>query len=158
MYDPNPFTYTDGERVMISDRYLIYRAIKGEPLEIWGDPDRILETCCVKDFLQIVEKALIANHEGGLYNIGSGGSTLDERIRGIARVFNPPGIESAIIYCPKKRNAQQFVLDIEKTKHELGYQPRFSWVDYLIDFKKEMETQPFAKLWGYEKDYFDSSV
>ena len=153
MYDPNPFTYTDGKKVMISDRYLIYRAIKGESLEIWGDPDRLLETCSIKDFLQIVEKSLVANHEGGLYNIGSGGSTLDERIHGIANVFNPPGKKSEIIYCPRKKSAQQFVLDIEKTKLELGYQPQSTWVDYLIDFKREMETQPFAKLWGYERDY-----
>lgn len=157
MYDPNPYTYTNGEKVMISDRFLIYRAIKGEPLEVWGDPDRLLETCCIKDFLQIVEKSLIAKHEGGLFNIGSGGSTLDERIRGIAEVFNPPGKQSEIIYCPHKRNAQQFILDIEKTKRELGYKPQYSWNDYLIDFKKEMDTQPFAKLWGKESDYFDFS-
>ena len=157
MYDPNPYTYTNGEKVMISDRYLIYRAIKGEPLEIWGDPDRLLETCCIKDFLQIVEKSLIAKHDGGLYNIGSGGSTLDERLRGIAKVFNPPGKQSKIIYCPHKKNSQQFILDIEKTKLELGYKPQFSWTDYLIDFKKEMETQPFAKLWGKESDFFDLS-
>lgn len=157
MYDPNPYTYTNGEKVMISDRYMIYRAIKGEPLEVWGDPDRILETCCVKDFLQIVEKTLSADHEGGLYNIGSGGSTLDERIHAIAKVFNPPNKQSEIIYCPQKRSAQQFVLDIEKTKLELGYQPQYSWEEYLVDFKKEMETQPFAKLWGEEKDFIDLS-
>ena len=31
-------------------------SIKGEDIELWGDPDRLLETCSVKDFLQIVEK------------------------------------------------------------------------------------------------------
>ena len=36
LYHPNPYTYTDGEKVMISDRYLIYRAMKGEKIEIWG--------------------------------------------------------------------------------------------------------------------------
>lgn len=154
MYHPNPYTYTDGKKVMISDRYLIYRAMKGEPIEIWGDPNRLLETCCVKDFLQIVQKTLEANSDGGIYNIGSGGSTLEERIRGIIDVFSPKDKKSSVIYCPEKRNAQQFVLDIRKTVQELGYHPKYSWRDYLIDFKLEMETQRFSKLWGREEDYY----
>ena len=127
--------------------------MKGAELQIWGDPDRLLETCCVKDFLQIVEKTLTANVEGGIYNIGSGGSTLDERVKAIAEVFNPKDKRSNIIYCPEKRSSQQFVLDITKTKKELGYEPRYTWKEYLLDFKKEMEEQPFGELWGYESDY-----
>lgn len=154
LYHPNPYTYTDGEKTFISDRYLIYRAIKGEDLEIWGDPNRILETCSVYDFLQIVEKTLEADIEGGIYNIGSGGSSLKERIEAIAEVFNPAGKKSSIIFKPEKKNCQQFVLDIRKTINELGYEPKYSWKDYLVRFKEEMETQPFAKLWGKESDYY----
>lgn len=153
LYHPNPYTYTDGEKVMISDRYLIYKAIKGEKIEIWGDPDRLLETICVKDFLQIIEKSLTADVDGGIYNVGSGGSTLKERIEAIVEVFSPENNKSEIIYCPEKRNAQQFVLDITKTCKELGYFPQFSWKDFLYDFKKDMQEQPFAKLWGKEEDY-----
>lgn len=154
LYHPNPYTYTDGKKVMISDRYLIYKALKGEDIELWGDPNRLLETCAIKDFLQIVEKTLIANVDGGIYNIGSGGSTLRERIEGIVDVFNPINKKSKIILCPEKRNTQQFVLDIRKTINELGYEPRYTWKDYLIDFKHDMETQPFAKLWGKETDFY----
>lgn len=154
MYHPNPYTYTDGEKVMISDRFLIYKAMKGEQLEIWGDPNRLLETCCVKDFLQIVEKTLTATVDGGIYNIGSGGSTLEERIRGIAEVFNPQDKKSEIVYRPEKRNATQFVLDITKTCSELGYIPQYSWLDYLKDFKDDMQKQPFAKLLGTEDEYY----
>lgn len=153
MYDPNPYTYTDGKKVLVSDRFFIYQAMKGRDIEIWGDPHRLLETCCVKDFLQIVEKSLVANVDGGIYNIGSGGSTLEERVRAIVEVFNPEEKKSNIVYRPEKRNAMQFVLDIRKTVDELGYQPQYSWKDYLLDFKKEMEEQPFGKLWGYESDY-----
>lgn len=153
MYDPNPYTFTDGEKTLVSDRFFIYQAMKGADIQIWGDPDRLLETCCVKDFLQIVEKALEANHDGGLYNIGSGGSTLRERVNAIVEVFCSPNNVSRISYCPEKRSAQQFVLDISKTKKELGYEPKYSWKDYLYDFKKEMEEQPFGELWGYEKDF-----
>ena len=153
LYLPNPYTFTDGKKVMISDRFLIYKAMKGEDIELWGDPDRLLETCSVRDFLQIVEKCLEAQHDGGLYNIGSGGSTLRERIEGIVDVFSPADKRSKIVECPEKRSAQQFVLDITKTCDELGYRPADSWKTYLESFKEDMQNQPFAKLWGREEDY-----
>lgn len=153
VYHPNPYTYTDGKKVMISDRLLINKAERGEPIEIWGDPDRLLETCCVEDFLQIVEKCAESELDGGLYNIGSGGSTLDERIHAIVDVFSKPGNKSEITYAPEKRSAMQFVLDISKTRYELGYEPRYSWKAFCEWFKEERERQKFSKLWGIEKDY-----
>ena len=154
LYHPNPYTYTDGKKVLVSDRVLIYKAIKGEPIEIWGDPYRLLETISVYDFLQIIGKTLVAKVDGGIYNVGSGGTTLEERVRNIVEVFNPKDQKSEIIYRPDKPNGTQFVLDIQKTIFELGYVPQYSWRDYLIKFKNEMETQPFAKLWGREEDYY----
>lgn len=154
LYHPNPYTFTDGKKVLVSDRALIYKAIKGEPIEVWGDPYRILETISIYDFLRIIEKALVAVVDGGIYNVGSGGTTLEERVRGIVDVFSPKNNKSEISYCPEKPNGTQFVLDITKTKLELGYEPKFSWYDYLVKFKKEMEIQPFAKLWGREEDYY----
>ncbi len=155
LYHPNPYTYTDGKKVMISDRFLIYQAMKGRDIEVWGDPNRVLETISIADFQQIIACALQSICDGGFYNIGSGGSTLDERIKGILDIFSPDANKSKIIYCPEKKSAQQFLLDYSKTTNELGYHPQQKWRDYLIDFKKEMEQQRFAKLWGYEKDYFD---
>ena len=154
MYDPNPYTYTDGKKTLISDRYLIYQAMKGEDIEIWGDPNRILETCSIGDFLRIVDGALSSNVDGGIYNIGSGGSTLEERVRGIVEVFCPKSKKSRITYAPEKKNCQQFILDISKTQRDLGYYPKDKWIDYLIQFKKEMARQPFGLLWGYEKDFY----
>ncbi len=153
LYHPNPFTFTDGIKVLVSDRYFIYRAMRGADIELWGDPNRLLETICIKDFLQIIEKAISAGVEGGIYNVGSGGSTLKERIEGIVDVFSPKDHPSRIIYRPEKRSSKQFVLDIRKTVNELGYEPKYSWHDYLVDFKKEMEQQRFAKIWGREEDY-----
>ncbi len=153
LYHPNPYTYTDGKKIMISDRYLIYRAMQGKCIELWGDPYRLLETICIDDFLQIIEKALIADIEGGIYNVGSGGSTLKERIEGIVEIFSPEEKKSQIIYKPEKRSAQQFVLDIHKTTYELGYVPRYTWKDYLKKFKEEMNAQRFSLIWGRESDY-----
>lgn len=152
-YHPNPYTYRDGEKVMVSDRLLTRMAEKGEDIAIWGDPDRLLETCAMPDFLQIVEKCVESEGEGGIYNIGSGGSTLDERIKGIVEVFSPESRKSKITYSPERPSARQFVLDIEKTKRELGYEPRYSWLDYCRWFKEERSRQRFSKLWGKEEDF-----
>ncbi|MDO5420520.1 MAG: NAD(P)-dependent oxidoreductase [Bacteroides sp.] len=154
-YHPNPYTFTDGEKVMVSDRLLMQKAEKGEPISIWGDANRLLETCCMEDFLQIVEKCAESPLDGGLYNIGSGGSTLDERIHAIVDIFSNPQNKSEISYEPEKRSAMQFTLDITKTKSELGYKPQYSWKDYCKWFKKERELQRFAKLWGTEDDYIE---
>ena len=153
MYDPNPYTFTDGKKVLVMDRFFIYQAMKGENIEVWGDPYRLLETCCVKDFLQIVEKSLIAQVDGGIYNIGSGGNTLLQRVKDIVDVFSPEDKKSKIILRPEKANSSQFVLDIRKTISELGYEPKYTWKEYLLDFMKEMEEQPFAQLWGKEEDF-----
>ncbi len=153
LYHPNPYTFTNGKKVMVSDRMLIYKAMKGDPIEVWGNPDCLLETICIKDFLQIVEKCLTAHVDGGIYNVGSGGTTLGERIKGIVDVFSPKDHPSPMLYRPEKPNGTQFVLDISKTRNELGYEPRCSWRDYLLDFKHDMETEPMAKIWGHERDY-----
>lgn len=152
-YHPNPYTFTDGKKVMVSDRFLIKKAENSEPIEIWGDPQRKLETCAMPDFLQIVEKCVESDLEGGVYNIGSGGSTLEERIRGIVEVFSPEGKKSLISYAPDKRSSTQFVLDISKTISDLGYEPKYSWMDFCKWFKDEQNSQRFVKLWGTEDDY-----
>lgn len=156
MYDPNPFTYTDGKKTMVVDRLFIYQALQGKDIEIWGDPQRILETCSIGDFLRIIDRTLLVDIDGGLYNIGSGGTTLEERVRGIVEVFCHKGNVSRISYAPDKKSTTQFVLDISKTKSELGYIPKDTWRDYLIQFKNEMDTQPFGALWGFERDFMPS--
>lgn len=155
-YDPNPYTYANGEKILVSDRYLIYRAMEGKDLEVWGDPNRLLETVHVYDFLQIIEKSLVVNHEGGIYNVASGGSTIEERIIGIMEIFNP-NPDAKIVYCPEKGNTTQFVLDYLKTANELGYRPSYTWKDYLVYLKEEMKAQRFKKLWGKEKDYYQEA-
>lgn len=152
-YHPNHYTFTDGKKTLINDWFFISKAEKGEPIQIWGDPTRVLETCHVEDFLQIIEKCATANHEGGIYNIGSGGSSLEERIRAIIDVFGKEGQKSEVSYAPEMPLCSQYILDISKTKKELGYEPRYNWHDYCVWLKNERAAQRFVKIWGTESDY-----
>lgn len=46
-------------------------------------------------------------------------------------------------------------MDWSKTANELGYKPEYDFIKMMKDLKKEMEEEPFAKLWGTGKYYED---
>ena len=60
--------------------------------------------------------------------------TLEEQIDGIIEVFTEDK-KSKKVYRPDKPDALFNHLDITKTIAELGYSPKYSYIDSLIDFK-----------------------
>ncbi len=153
-YYPNPYHIQEGVRKMMPYRILMDKAMKGEDIEVWGDPQRSKEITYIKDFTQAVRKCVEAQIGGGIYNVGCGKPvTLEEQIQGIIDVFSPKGTPSKKIYCPNKPNARLNHLDISKTQKELGYEPQYSYIEAMKDFLKEMQEEPFAGLWGSGKDF-----
>ena len=153
VYHPNPFYYVDGVRRWMGYRYIIDQAIKGNTLEIWGNPHSTKEMVYIKDFTQIVGCCVDSKKEGGIYNVGCGNPvSIEKQINTIAKIFCGER-KSSIIYRPDKPSSPQFVLSIEKAKMELGYEPHFDFDSMMRDFKREMETEPFAKIWGKKEDY-----
>jgi UDP-glucose 4-epimerase len=85
--------------------------------------------------------------------VGRGiGVSLKEQLEKIIEIFTV-NKRSEIIFCPDKPNSPQFILDITKTINELGYVPKYDYLEYLKDFKIEMEKEPFKRLWGVSSDY-----
>ena len=82
--------YHDGEPAKSSYRVMIQRAEAGEQLEVWGDPRKGMDLIYVKDFCQMVYKALFASKDcSGIYNVGTGKLTsLDDLVDGIIEVFS----------------------------------------------------------------------
>lgn len=150
LYHPNPYYYVDGERRWQGYRLMIHKALHGEPLSIWGTPDKVRDIVYVKDCCQIIEKCLsVDTAPSGTYNVGTGvGTTLEEQVRGIVRVFSPKENPSPITYDASKPDAVEYIFDMGKVEKFLGYNPRYDYIAYLEDFKKEMELQRFEKLWG----------
>ena len=108
----------------------------------------------IKDFVQAVVKAADSNLVGGFYNIAAKERvTLDQMIHGIVEVFSPEDNKSEITYDESKPDTLQSILDMSKTQKELGYQPQYSYIDMLKDFKKEMLEEPFSGLWNTGKYY-----
>lgn len=152
-YHPNKFFYVNGIRKTIAYRFIMDRAMKGEDIEIWGDPSKAKEIVYIGDALQLFEKCILSEKDGGVYNLGGGVAiSLEEQIRGIVEVFTVDK-RSKIVYCPDKPDAREFVHDISKTRRELGYEPQYDYMSLLTAFKKEMEMQRFRQLWGNEADY-----
>ena len=140
LWSPIDHYYVDGKIRKIGYRILIDKAIAGEDIEVWGDSSRKKDMVYVKDFCQMIYKALFVDLDEGYYNVGTGvGTTLLEQIRGIVDVFGNGERKSNIIMRPDMPNAPQYVMDISAARKELGYEPLYGYEAMLRDFKKEME-------------------
>jgi len=138
LYSKQDRFYVDGKMRQIAYRRLIDMAVQGDTMQVWGDPYRVKDMVYVKDFCQMLLKALHVNRSQGHYNVGTGaGITLLDQIKGIVQVF---GNNNKIILCPDKPDAPQYIMDITPARLELGYEPQYDYISMLEDFKKEMNS------------------
>lgn len=148
-YSPERTYYVDCIKRPIAYRYMIDRAIAGQDIELWGDPEAFKDIVYVKDLCQMMAKAIIAPVDGGTYNVGTGiKTTLRQQIDGIIQIFSPKGQPSRIIPCPEKASFTSFVMDIDNAKKDLGYSPQYDYMTYLRDYKEEMKRKRFDSLWA----------
>jgi len=139
-YTRNEYFYVDGKKRMKGYRLFIRQAMAGDPIEMWGDPSRAHDVVYVKDLCQMFSNAITVETCGGVYNVGTGlPVTLEEQIHGIVDVFSLPGRRSEIIRRPEMPSARSYTFDIADARRDLGYEPRYGYLDYLRDFKREME-------------------
>lgn len=153
LYNPNPYYHVDGVKRWISFRLIIEKARRGEDIEVWGDPTRSKEMVYVKDVAALIDRCIGNDTACGIYNVGSRHQvSLEEQIDGIIDVFSA-GKRSKKIYRPDKPDNLFNHLDISKTVKDLGYNPRYDYIDWLRDFKEEESLNRFAPLWGNPEDY-----
>ncbi|MEM6516489.1 MAG: NAD(P)-dependent oxidoreductase [Bacteroidota bacterium] len=147
LYRPILDMFVNGNKVPIGYRYFIEKAMKSEPIEIWGDPMVSKDIVYVQDFNQMLYKALLSDLNKGFYNVASGVSTtLEDQIKGVIEVFSPINNPSKIIYRPEKNNQNSYHYDIQNAVDELGYQPSYDYVSMLTDMAKEMKGNRFDHL------------
>lgn len=149
LYHPNAMYYVDGVEKWQGYRKLIQMAIDGDPITIWGNLDKVRDIVYVKDCTQIIEKCITSGAESGMYNVGTGvGTTMREQVEKIVKVFSAKDHVSPIHFDADKPDTTEYIFDISKTIQNLGYTPKYDYESYLLDFKKEMEEERFALLWG----------
>lgn len=148
LYHPEKYYYVDGVRKLIGYRHMIDLATEGKTIELWGDPNAYKDILYIKDLCQMMYKALFAKVDGGIYNAGTGlKTTLREQIEGMVEVFSPANHKSQILEKPDGASFISFVMDIKKAQEELGYEPEYTYIKYLDDYKKEREMKRFDNLW-----------
>ena len=146
-YSPYHYYFPNGVKTMRPLYQMIFKAINSEPIELWGDPNYAKDMVHVNDFSQMLCKAVEADREEGLYNVGTGNPvTLEEEIKTIIDVFSPKENPSSIIYRSDKPSTGGFLMDVTNAKKELGYQPQYNCRKLFEDFKKEMQLNKFAEL------------
>lgn len=147
MYSPNKYFCVNGEKKVMGYRLMIEQAMEGVDIEVWGDPSKAHDVVYVKDLAKILYLACECEAAGGIYNVGTGEPiTLIEQVRGMIEIFSSGNKKSQIVFCPEKASARQYDIDISKTRRELGYEPAYSYLEYLKDFKNEMIENRFKEL------------
>ncbi len=146
-YRPIFEMYVDGKPRVVAYRFLIKKAMAGERLEIWGDPKRAKDIVYVKDFNQMLIKAMNSDKAQGMYNVGTGvPTTLEDQIKGIATVFSPKDNPSKIVYCEDKASQDSYLYDIGNAIRDFSYTPAYSCIEMLQDMKQEMAGHRFDHL------------
>lgn len=149
-YGPHTEIFKDGKPIKTGFQIFIDAAEQGKPLELWGDVENGRDIVYVKDVTAAIELALKKKGIGGLYNISSGRRlTLREQADAILRVFSPapPAKRSQISRSPEKPNLiENYVYDVAKAERVLGWKPKYSFDDMLIDYRREMVSGRFAFL------------
>jgi UDP-glucose 4-epimerase len=146
-YTPIKEMFVNGVKKPIAYLYMIERAMRSEPLEIWGNPNILKDIVYIRDYTQIVIRAVESERGQGMYNVGTGiGTSLEQQVRGIIEIISPQSKPSPVIYRPEMPSQSGYIYDISKTEADLGYKPRFLYLDMLKDMKLEMESHRFDKL------------
>jgi UDP-glucose 4-epimerase len=147
-YGPHTEIFWLGKPIKTGFQIFIENAVAGKMIEVWGDCTKGRDIVYIKDVVEAFSLALKSRDAEGLYNITSGRSiTLRDEVEIIVKVFCGENGKSEIIYKPEKSNSiEPFLYDNSKARKELGWVPRYSFEDMLIDYKRETESGQFSFL------------
>jgi UDP-glucose 4-epimerase len=101
----------------------VWRALTGQPIEIWGNGDVIRDYIYVSDAAAAMLAAMDARADSEVFNVGSGqGRSLNEVVKTIEQVI---GAKIAVTYAPSRTlDVPVNVLDTSKIRRVLGWQPQ----------------------------------
>lgn len=146
-YWPDDRMYVNGIQKTAAYLILIQKAMRGEPIEIWGDPTIAKDIVYVKDFIQLIDHAMSSETAQGIYNVGTGiATTLEQQIRGIVEVFSESGNRSEITYRPDLPSQTSYLYDVSRARRDLQYEVKYPYMEMLKDMKREMHNPWFSQV------------
>ena len=149
-YSTNHYIYPNGIKTLRPLYKLIFNAMEGKPLEIWGDPNYAKDMIYVYDAAQMFFLAIMNDKlSKGFYNCGTGiPVTLYEQMQAIVDVFCPKDKKSEIVVLGDKIAGGGLLMDVSNAISELGYKPKYDVKALFEEFKKEMKVDRFKELRG----------
>jgi UDP-glucose 4-epimerase len=137
------FLENDGSYTRTAIEVFIEKAVKGEPIEVWGDTSIKRDHVYIKDVLGAIEASVDAPAgTKGIYNVASGvAHSQVEDATAVAKAFATDKGVSKIVLRPDKPSLRRgYVYSIEKLKRDMGWTPKFADPDVLFaDYRKEWE-------------------
>jgi dTDP-glucose 4,6-dehydratase len=107
----------------------IIRALKGDPIPIYGSGGNIRDWIYVQDHCEAIEAVLNGGKQGEVYNISAGNEISNIDIaKNILSLLKKP--QTLITFVEDRPGHDlRYSLDSTKTRSELGWQPKFSFVE-----------------------------
>lgn len=111
---------------------ILHRALRGEPLEIWGDGSVVRDYLHIEDVCDGFVRAAVVETDMRIFNIGSGkGTSLNELTAIAAQAADRP---INVIYKPgRAADVPVNVLDCSRARDILGWVPRIGLEEGLRD-------------------------
>ena len=148
------FLTEDGDYTKSTFEIFVEKALKGEPIEVWGDDNIKRDHVYIKDVLSAIECSIKAEGVSGIFNIASGkGYSLYDEAKYIAKVFaTENGTSEVTLDTTKPGLTRGYVYDISKAEEQLDWHPEYA--DYetmLTDYKSEWQKKKFKNYHKIKK-------
>jgi len=142
--------YWEGKEEKFIFNIFVEKAIKSEPIEIWGEHDTKRDLIYIKNIVDGIIGSLKSEKAVGLYNLGSGqGLTIEDEAKAIIKAFSPFKRPSKLVYLPDVEEVRKrsYVFVIDKAKRDFGYVPKFTYEEAMLDMKRDMEKAGKESPW-----------
>ncbi len=141
------FLESDGSYTRTAIEVFIEQALKGEPIEVWGDTSIKRDHIYIKDVLGAIEAAIAApKGTKGIYNCATGVAHSQlEDAEAVARTFATDKGMSKIVLRPDKPSLRRgYTYSVEKLKRDMNWTPKYADLDVMFaDYRKEWEARQY---------------
>jgi UDP-glucose 4-epimerase len=144
----------DGSYKKSAIECFIEKAIRGEQIEIWGKHTAKRDHIYVKDVADCIIESIKSKGKSGVYNLASGqGVTIEDEAKVIIEGFSSKENISELCYRPEiEDTTPSWIYDISDTTKAFDWQPKYSYKEMIVDYKKESESKRFAHYHYVKKE------
>ncbi len=112
--------------------FFVSRALKNEPLPLYGDGKNVRDWIYVLDHVEALEKVLLKGKSGEVYNIGADNELKNIEIAGL--ILDILGKPRSLLTFVSDRpgHDRRYAIDHKKITRELGWKPRYKFSEMLL--------------------------